>query len=253
MRSNPLGAALRSACLLASLLLAACAGTGGGPGVEEDPYAVNDPLETVNRGVFTFNLAVDDYVLKPTAQAYRTVLPQPVRNSVQSFLRNLGSPVIMFNDFLQGEPKLAGDTFIRMWLNTILGLGGIMDVGSDLGIPYHTADFGQTFGVWGVGSGPYLMLPLLGPSDVRDAVGFAADTAADPFNGLMRKEGADAVIYARGVVGAVDTRSRNIELLDRVRSTSLDYYATIRSLYTQRRAALIRHEAPPDANPGLSQ
>src|SRR5437660_2539898 len=100
MRSHSLSAALRSACLALSLLVGACA-TGQAPDAEDDPYAVNDPLETVNRGVFTFNLAVDDYVLKPTAQAYRAVLPQPVRNSVQSFLRNLGSPVIMFNDFLQ--------------------------------------------------------------------------------------------------------------------------------------------------------
>jgi len=108
------------------------------------------------------------------AQGYRDALPQPVRDSIHNFFTNLRSPIIMFNDVIQGEGKLAGDTFGRLWLNTILGLARFFDVASRAGIPFHDADFGQTFGVWGVGPGPYLVLPILGPSNPRDGVGMIA-------------------------------------------------------------------------------
>jgi phospholipid-binding lipoprotein MlaA len=254
MRSFPLHSVVRTAVVLMGLTLAACASTEQAS-TEQDPYQINDPIESVNRGIFSVNLALDDYVIKPTAEAYRDYLPQSVRNSIHNFLTNLRSPVILFNDGLQGQGKLAGDTFARMWLNTIVGLGGIFDVGTKAGIPFHDADFGQTFGVWGVPPGPYLVLPVLGPSDPRDAVGLVADTLADPMNGYLRSQGdaGQAAEYGRAIVEGIDLRSRNIDLLDRIRSTSLDYYATIRSLYGQRRAAEIRHEAPPEANPTLSR
>ncbi len=229
------------------LALAACA-----TGQAEDPYAVNDPLESVNRGIFSFNTTLDDYVIKPTAQAYRDVLPEGVRDSIHNFLTNLRSPVIMFNDAIQGEGKLAGDTFARFWLNTILGIGGLFDQATRSGIPFHDADFGQTFGVWGVGPGPYLVLPILGPSNPRDAVGLAVGSFADPWDGIASAKDVYWVAYPRAAVEGIDLRSRNIDILDRIRSTSLDYYATLRSLYNQRRAAEIRHEAPPEGAPGLT-
>jgi phospholipid-binding lipoprotein MlaA len=237
------------------LTLCACASSSAPATSEDDAYETNDPLEPVNRGIFSVNVTLDDYVIKPTAQAYHDWLPDPVRDSIHNFLTNLRSPVIMFNDGLQGQGKLAGDTFARFWLNTFLGIGGIFDVGTRAGIPFHDADFGQTLGVWGVPAGPYLVLPLLGPSNPRDAVGLAADTLADPMNGFLRSEGdaGTAAQYGRAVLSGIDLRSRNLEILDRIRSTSLDYYATIRSLYDQRRASQIRHEAPPDANPALSR
>ncbi len=244
----PLRSTLRACVILGLTLLGACAANQE-PGAEPDPYAVNDPIEPVNRAIFDFNMTFDQYVFKPVATAYRDYVPGMVQKSIRSFLNNLESPVILFNDGLQGEGKLAGDTFARMWLNTVLGLGGIMDVAGDLGIPFHDADFGQTFGVWGVPAGPYLVLPILGPSNPRDTVGFAAGVAADPFDGLMRKADAEYVSYGRAVISGIDTRSRNIDILDRIQSTSLDFYATIRSLYEQRRAAQIRHEAPPEGNP----
>ena len=245
--------ALKTVLVALGLMLAGCATSQ--PGAEDDEYSVHDPLEPVNRGIFAVNLVADDYVIRPVAQAYRDYMPQPIRNGVHNFLTNLRSPVIMFNDALQGQGKLAGDTFARLWVNTILGLGGIMDVASDIGIPFHDADFGQTFGVWGVPAGPYLVLPILGPSDPRDTVGLVADSYADPFNGLMRKNGDDGdyVILGRTVVAGIDLRSRNIDLLDRIRSTSIDYYATLRSLYQQHREALVNHEQPPEGNPGLTQ
>jgi phospholipid-binding lipoprotein MlaA len=253
MQSLPLHSVVRTAVVLMSLMLGACATDGQPDG--EDLYQVNDPLEPVNRGIFGFNLTLDDYVIKPTATAYRDAIPEPVRKSIHNFLNNLRSPVIMFNDALQGQGKLAGDTFARFWLNTILGLGGIFDVGTEAGIPFHDADFGQTFGVWGVPAGPYLVLPVLGPSDPRDAVGLAADTLGDPMDGYLGSQGdpGDYAMYGRGAVAGIDLRSRNIDTLDRIRSTSLDYYATIRSLYSQRRASEIRHETPPEANPTLSR
>jgi len=245
--------ALKTVLVAFGLMLAGCATSQ--PGAEDEEYSVHDPLEPVNRGIFAVNLVADDYVIRPVAQAYRDYIPQPIRNGVHNFLTNLRSPVIMFNDALQGQGKLAGDTFARLWVNTILGLGGIMDVASDIGIPFRDADFGQTLGVWGVPAGPYLVLPILGPSDPRDTVGLVADSYADPFNGLMRKNGDDGdyVILGRTVVAGIDLRSRNIDLLDRIRSTSLDYYATLRSLYQQHREALVNHEQPPEGNPGLTQ
>jgi phospholipid-binding lipoprotein MlaA len=251
MPANLVRPALRAISVTLGLALAACA-TGQQPAPSDDPYAVNDPLESVNRGIFSFNVALDRNVVKPVAQGYRDVLPQAVRDSIHNFFTNLRSPVIMFNDAIQGEGKLAGDTFGRMWLNTILGLGGIFDVATRSGIPFHDADFGQTFGVWGVAPGPYVMLPVLGPSNPRDAVGAVAGWYADPANGVASAEGEGWVAYPRAAVEGIDLRSRNIDILDRIESTSLDYYATIRSLYNQRRAAQIRHEAPPEAAPGLT-
>jgi phospholipid-binding lipoprotein MlaA len=253
MRSIPVRPAIRMALVALSLTVGACASSQ--PSADEsDPYQVNDPLESVNRGIFSFNVAADDYVIKPTAVAYRDYVPGAVRDSIQSFLNNLRSPVILANDALQGQGKLAGDTFARLWINTILGVGGIMDVATKLGIPYHDADFGQTFGVWGIPAGPYIVLPILGPSDSRDAVGLAAGSLADPMNEWLdtQSTAGTAAIAGRAVISGIDTRSRNIDFLDRIRSTSLDYYSTLRSLYLQRRAALVRHEEPPTASPGLS-
>jgi phospholipid-binding lipoprotein MlaA len=250
MPTNFVRPTLRALSVSLGLALAACATGQSAP--SNDPYAVDDPLESVNREVFSFNTTVDRYVIKPVAQGYRDVLPQPVRDSIHNFFTNLRSPVIMFNDVVQGQGKLAGDTFGRMWVNTFLGVGGLFDVASRAGIPFHDADFGQTFGVWGVGSGPYLVLPILGPSNPRDTAGLAAGWYADPANAVASAKDYSWVAYPRAAVEGIDLRSRNIDLLDRIESTSLDYYATIRSLYNQRRAAQIRHEAPPEAAPGLT-
>lgn len=247
MQPNPLRAASCAALIAASVMLAACATTGAPPPGEEEgaAYQLNDPLEPVNRKIFDFNVAFDDYILKPTAEAYRDYVPDFVRTGIRNFFNNLRSPIILANDALQGQGKLAGDTFARLWLNTLLGWGGLVDVGTEAGIPYHDADFGQTLGTWGVPPGPYLVIPILGPSNPRDATGLVAGVYADPANAYADTAGAGWVAYPRYALDGVDTRSRNIDLLDRIRATSLDYYATIESLYDQRRAAQIRHEQPP--------
>jgi len=241
--------------LLLSLFLSGCAT----PPNNAQPEAAeaedfNDPFEDTNRAIFDFNQMVDRHVLVPVAEAYRTVLPEPVRDSLRDFLRNLRAPLIFANNALQGDFEHAGQTFARFTLNSTLGVGGLIDVAGRWGqLPYHEQDLGVTFGVWGIPEGPYLVIPVLGPSDPRDLVGQTAEGFGDPFNKLVT--GNPYTLYwipfVRGGVSGIDQRSRYIETLSDIERTSLDYYATIRSLYRQRRAALVhgqRENLPPPAS-----
>jgi phospholipid-binding lipoprotein MlaA len=212
----------------------------------------NDPLEPFNRGVFQFNRVVDGLVLEPAARIYRMVTPQFFRTGVTNFLANLSTPVVFVNDVLQGEPKRAELTLGRFMFNTIMGLGGLIDVGGMLGMPErHYEDFGQTLATHGVGSGPYLMLPLLGPSTGRDAVGRVVDLAFDPLTVL----GAAGVgIYleptefglARTGAQAVSVREANIEEVEELERSSIDLYAAVRTFYYQYRENQIRNGVPAD-------
>ena len=219
----------------------------------DDPEAMaafkeaNDPIEPVNRAIFAFNQGVDKAVIKPVAQVYRGVLPQGVRDSVRNFLRNLQTPVIMANEFLQGEPDRAMHTFARFTANTLWGVGGLFDVVPDK--DHHVEDLGQTLAVWGMGDGPYIMLPILGPSSGRHTIGRVGDYFMDPINYWARNQGEDWVPITRAVVSGIDSRSRVIETLDEIERTSIDFYAAIRSLYRQQRADLIRNGAPSEDSP----
>jgi len=212
-----------------------------------------DPWENTNRAIFGFNQAVDHAVLVPVANAYRAVIPNTFRDMIHDFLQNLNSPIIFANDVLQGQGNLAGETFGRALLNTTLGFGGIIDVATKFGVPYHTNDFGITLATWGIDSGPYVMLPILGPSNPRDVVGEVADGFGDPGNIVASQHHRLWASVVRGATAGIDERSRNIESLAEIERTSLDYYATIRSLARQRRAAQIRHqkEDVPNASPML--
>ncbi|HEY3910257.1 MAG TPA: VacJ family lipoprotein [Stellaceae bacterium] len=216
----------------------------------------HDPFENTNRKIFEFNQVVDRHVLVPVAKAYRAALPGPVRGSVHDFLNNLGEPLVFANDALQGEFGRAKNTVVRFVVNSTLGMAGLVDVAGRWGIPDHEQDLGITFGVWGIPAGPYLVLPVLGPSDPRDLGGEVAEGFGDPWNRLVT--GNPFTLYwipfARGAVSGIDQRSRYLDALADIERTSLDYYATIRSLYRQRRAALIRGEnknLPPPA--GLTE
>ena len=216
----------------------------------------NDPLEPFNRAVFEFNRGLDTVLLKPLAQAYRFVLPQFLRDGVQNLLNNARTPVILANDLLQGEWSRAGETGMRFAINTMLGAGGIFDVAEASGQApsFHNEDFGQTLGVWGVPEGPYLVLPVFGPSPPRDTVGLVGDVFMDPFAYYLHNIHKDWVNVARTGVRAIDTRSRNIETLDDIERDSIDFYATIRSLYRQRRDDEIRNgrSGPPAPMPQIS-
>jgi phospholipid-binding lipoprotein MlaA len=251
------------ATIVAALALSACAAPGatpgaapgatpGAPGAAQVASAeenFNDPIEETNRAIFSFNQGVDEAVLIPVAKAYRTVLPPPVRQSVHDILRNLNGPVIFANDVLQGQLGLAADTLGRVAINTTIGVGGMFDVATRIGIPHHSNDLGITLATWGFGEGPYLILPLLGPSNPRDVVGMVGDSFADPASYFAAQNQLYWAILTRTGVSGIDVRSRNIENLADIEKTALDYYATIRSLYRQRRAAQIRHEKSDLPNP----
>jgi phospholipid-binding lipoprotein MlaA len=198
----------------------------------------NDPIEPTNRVFYKVNNAIDTVVLKPAAQAYRAVVPEPVRNGVHNFLGNLGGPGRLTNDALQAKPRRAGDSAMRFLINSTVGIAGIFDVAKDLGYPDHDTDFGLTLANWGVPEGPFLFLPILGPSSPRDATGFAVDIAADPFTWIGRgTTGFTIASWTKTATSALDQRSRLIDVIDQVKKTALDPYATFRSLYRQNRAA----------------
>jgi phospholipid-binding lipoprotein MlaA len=243
--------------LVAALALSGCATQSNtsqlDSAAEQEDF--NDPLEDTNRKIFDFNQMVDRNVLVPVAKTYRTVLPDPVRDALRDFLRNLREPLIFVNDTFQGDFERAGRTFARFTLNSTVGLAGFVDVVGRWGqIPYHEEDLGVTFGVWGIPEGPYLVIPVLGPSNPRDLVGQVGEGFGDPWTVLVTGNPYNLrwIPFVRGGVAGVDQRSRYIETLADIERTSLDYYATIRSLYRQRRAALIRHEKEQNLPPPSS-
>ena len=240
------------AALAGALVLFGCAAPSAGPG---DPATAaaelefNDPLEEINRSIFGFNQVVDDAVLVPAAKTYRTAVPPPMRASVHDFLQNLNGPVIFANDLLQGQFGLAANTLGRLAINSTIGFGGMFDVASRIGIKHHVNDMGITFATWGIAEGPYLVAPVLGPTNPRDLVGKIADGFIDPADYVAGQHDLFYASLARAVVSGIDVRSRNIESLADIEKSALDYYATIRSLYRQRRAAQIRHEDSGLPNP----
>lgn len=213
----------------------------------------NDPLEPLNRYLFEVNCAFDHILLRPVAEIYRGTLPEGARNSVRSVINNLETPGIFVHDVLQGEMERASDSFGRFTTNSFFGVGGLNDVAAgddpkdpDAGIPFHNEDLGQTMAVWGAGPGPYLMLPLIGPSNVRDGLGRALEFYTNPINYVVRDEHRTGFSLARTVVRGIDTRSRNIESFDEIERGSIDFYATVRSLYRQYRASEIANGRGPD-------
>ena len=200
----------------------------------EGPQEINDPFEPFNRLMFNTTLAVDKVLLRPTAIVYRAVFPQPIRDGVRNFLNNLDSPVIFTNDLLQGEFARAKVTFVRTVVNTTVGIGGLFDVADRWGFPRHREDFGQTLARLGIGEGPYLFIPLFGPANPRDLFGYGTDLFFQPLSYVQWGD-ESYIPYVRYGVDLIDLRARNIETLDEIEQTSLDYYASVRSLYRQSR------------------
>jgi phospholipid-binding lipoprotein MlaA len=234
---------------LALLILAGAA--LGGCATTDEAKTNNDPFEPVNRVMFTANHYVDKYVGVPVAEVYVHVIPKPARRGIHNVLLNLGSPVTLGNDILQGSPDRALQTFYRFGVNSTLGIGGLFDIASASGVPGHSEDFGQTLGVYGVGEGPYLVLPLVGPSPPRDLAGHFVDVFMDPLY-YMDFNGRHALLVGRHAAGLVDGRAQaitEIKMLD----NSLDPYVAARSAYRQHRDNEIRNGVPdvshlPDIN-----
>ena len=208
-------------------LFVACASIPAG--VEPSP---RDPWESFNRSVFEFNEGLDKYLLKPVVSAYRFILPQIVRDGIYNFFSNYSDIYTALQNLLQGKPDLAFNDLMRVAVNTIFGLGGLMDVATPGGLPKHKEDWGQTFGVWGVPSGPYLVLPFFGPSTIRDTFGTAADLETDYLFKYIPDVGLRNSITGLRVINARNTFYEAGDLLD---GAALDKYSFIRDAYLQRR------------------
>lgn len=239
--------------LLPLLALAACATPPTDPAARAQFEANNDPLEPMNRQIFAFDMFVDKWVIKPVSQIYQNVVPDPGKDAIRNFLGNLGEPVIFANNVLQTEFKRAGWTAERFALNSTVGVGGVFDVASAWGIEKQSGDFGQTLAHYGVGEMFYIVLPILGPSNPRDAVGMVTDGYADPFSYLAYDYGADVATYARWGAEGMDERAQNLGNLDELQKNAIDLYAEIRSLYRQHRAAELRHGEPAPTPPEMDE
>ena len=182
-------------------------------------------------------------MLAPLAKGYRIILPKEVRTGVRNFFNNLKEPWTSINSALQGDLKNTGHSIARFCLNTTVGLLGIFDVATHLGFEKQKEDFGQTLAVYGVGSGPYLVLPLLGPSTLRDAIGRVTGFVADPVTVALNREGKEDWVWIGTALKGIDFREQNLEKIDNLEATSVDFYATIRSLYLERRNRMIRNQA----------
>jgi phospholipid-binding lipoprotein MlaA len=218
---------------LAITLLAGCAGFNTNP---------RDPLEPMNRNIAQFNEGVDAIALKPAAQAYQRVLPPIVRTGVSNFFGNLGDAWSFVNSVLQFKLQNATENFTRFGVNTFFGIGGIFDVASELNIERHKEDFGQTLGRWGVPAGPYLVLPLLGPSTLRDTLALTVDRKGDMVHQVSSRD----LRYSLYVTRAIDARSNLLRVGGVIDQAALDKYSFTRDAYLQKRRADITENKESD-------
>lgn len=231
--------------LAAAPLLAGCVTAPGG--VSE---AELDRFEKTNRAIYKFNKGVDTAVIKPVTQGYRAVVPGIARRGVSNALDNVDEPLSLINAVLQGKFKAAFRAVDRFMINSTFGVAGLFDHATEMGLPKQEEDFGQTLAAWGVGSGPYIMLPLLGPSTLRDTVGFGVDTVTDPWSKFQKHVAGLDSTQRLGVTGGevIDLRSRLVDTADPLLATALDEYATVRAAYLQQRLSDIYDGDPPEDN-----
>ncbi|MGA3006431.1 MAG: VacJ family lipoprotein [Opitutaceae bacterium] len=227
------------------ILAAGCATVPRDPAARAEFKANNDPIEPFNRKVFALNVSADKVLIKPLAKGYRWALPGRIRDAIRHVLDNLNEPLVMANCILQGRAKSAVTTGGRFVVNSTVGAAGIADVATGMKLRKQVGDFGQTLWAWGVPEGPYLIIPIFGPSSPRDGLGRAVDVYLDPFRYVPGNYNyPDAVTTGRIVADGVDQRSRNLDSLDEIQRESIDYYASLRSLYRQNRAAELRDGKP---------
>ena len=212
-----------------------CAHVPTDPQQRAEYELANDPIEPGNRTVFAANRFVDRYAVKPVAETYKEHVPMPVRTGIHNFFRNLDEPIVALNDLLQGNLNRSWNTVQRFAINTTVGGLGLFDRATDWDRPAHQANFGQTLGVWGFGTGPSLQLPFFGPSDVRDTIGKVIGALANPIP--HTSGGAEIAVNATDLV---EKRADLLPTTNLLEKTSLDYYATLRNVTAQKRAALVR-------------
>jgi len=230
--------------------MAGCTTVPRDPAARAEYQANNDPLEPLNRRLFAFNLSVDRILIKPVAKGYRRILPQRGRDALRHLLDNLNEPLVLANCLLQGRLKSAATASGRFAVNSTVGLAGIVDVATRWKMPKQTGDFGQTLWTWGIAEGPYLIIPVIGPSSPRDGIGRGTDVYLDPLRYIPAH--ADYPTWftvGRFVADGVDQRERHLDSLDEIERESVDYYAAFRSLYRQNRAAELRGGNSPTTLP----
>ncbi|HJT44341.1 MAG TPA: VacJ family lipoprotein [Rhizomicrobium sp.] len=230
--------------LALTLVLGACST----PSAES--LAQNDPWEQTNRDIFDFDVRVDHAVARPLARGYRAAMPEPVRDGIHNALTNLSSPVVLANDVLQGNGDKAVNTVGRIVINSTVGIGGLIDVASKIGIPGHDNDFGITLGKSGIAEGSYLVLPFAGPMPPRDLLGNVVDQAFDPLT-YVRFHGKDTWMVVRFGLGILDKRTAQLDAVETIERSSIDFYATTRNLYRQSRNAQINDGKAGDDLPNL--
>ena len=201
---------------------------------------IYDPIEPINRAIFSFNNVADKIVLEPLAKGYKK-LPSPIQSGVNNFLSNLRTPLVVINQVLQGQGDNAVQSTGRFIVNSTIGVFGLIDVADKIGLEEKEEDFGQTLATWGVGDGFYLVLPLFGPSNLRDTTGMVMTMLTDPINAYVVSEGEAWIVPMRTAANAVDQRSKIIDEVNALRDNSVDYYAAVRSSYYQNRKAAINN------------
>ena len=223
--------------LALGLMLGACSTPS------QESLAQRDPWEKTNRDIFDFDVRVDHAVARPVAKGYRAVVPEPVRDGIHNAITNLNSPVILANDVLQGDGDKAVNTAGRLVINSTVGIGGLIDVASKIGIPAHENDFGITLGKNGIAEGSYLVLPFAGPMPPRDLLGTGVDVAFDPLT-WIKFHGRDTWMVVRFGIGILDAEASRIDAVETIERSSIDFYATTRNLYRQSRNAKINEGKP---------
>jgi phospholipid-binding lipoprotein MlaA len=251
--ASPRGAVRCVAGLLLAALLAGCATPPSDPAERAVFEQNNDPLEPLNRQILEVNLLLDRILLKPVTKIYIALVPEEGRDALKRALDNMKEPVVIINNVLQGRLTGAGITVGRFAVNTTLGVGGLLDIAKNWGLEKQSGDSGQTMFVWGLPEGPYLMVPILGPSNPRDLIGMASDNYIDPFSYLASVKNLDEISISRFVVDGIDQRARVIDILDDLQKNSLDFYAQLRSLSQQKRAAELLHGKAPEPGPNFYQ
>ena len=226
-----------------SILVSGCTATKSDSVVSDQSATEKDPYESVNRGIFSFNQAADKVVLKPAVQGYRWAVPEFIRTSIGNVFETLKQPAFFLNALLQGNPKEAFYVLERTGVNLTAGCLGLFDVATQMDIPAPDNDFGQTLAKWGWhDEGPYIMLPLLGPSNPRDAIGLGVDSLADPVGWRLRHE--PAIVYGTTATKGFIKRDKADELLDNLEKSSTDHYAATRTMYRQNRQKKINKVLP---------
>ena len=209
---------------------------------------IYDPLESINRVIFNFNNVADKIILEPTAKGYKK-LPSPIQKGIGNFLNNLKLPLVVVNQILQGQFKNASDSTGRFLVNSTVGIFGLADVAEKIGLEQTQEDFGQTLAKWGIGDGFYIVLPIFGPSNLRDTSGMMLTYVTDPVNAYAVHENESWFLPVRTATNAIDQRSKIIDEVNALRNNSLDYYAAVRSSYYQNRKAAINNTADNDLTP----